>query len=415
MNSLAIRDSQLDDDIAEDLRLAALDAFDVLDTPREEGLDGIARLIRNVFDVPVAIVSVIDAHRQWYKASEGLTTSEAPRKDTFCDVTIRQSRPLVVTDALADARFSRHPSVVGEPHVRFYAGVPLRTRDGHTIGTLCAMDFKPREFGQKQVEILTDLARVAMAEFEMRKLVTVDALTGVQSRRTVREEGERAMALARRHDLEMSCIAIDLDGLKAISARHGQDAADAVLAGVAAKFRSVLRRTDHIGRLSGEEFAVVLPNTDREGSLGAAEKLRATLSAMAFDVGGLKVRMTATFGAATMDADTDDFEALLARADAALHRARASGGNRSFAWNGPEGAEHGARRRVLKAATIDVDDTTPLLDGTIRFLSDDGAGIDVSSTAGIPDRFTLSINSDGTVMACQVVARTDRHLEVEFR
>ncbi len=194
MNSLAIRDSQLDDDIAEDLRLAALDAFDVLDTPREEGLDGIARLIRNIFDVPVAIVSVIDAHRQWYKASEGLTITEQPRKDTLCDVTIRQSRPLVVTDTLADARFSRHPAVVGEPRIRFYAGVPLRTRDGHNIGTLCAIDFKPREFGQKQVEILTDLARVAMAEFEMRQLVTIDALTGVQSRRAVREEGERAMA-----------------------------------------------------------------------------------------------------------------------------------------------------------------------------------------------------------------------------
>ena len=67
------------------------------------------------------------------------------------------------------------PSVIGEPHIRFYAGVPLRTRDGHNIGTLCAIDFKPRDFGQKQVEILTDLARVAMAEFEMRQLVRIDA------------------------------------------------------------------------------------------------------------------------------------------------------------------------------------------------------------------------------------------------
>lgn len=415
MNSLAIRDSQMDDDIAEDLRLAALDAFDVLDTPHEEGLDGIARLIRNVFDVPVAIVSVIDAHRQWYKACEGLTNTEQPRKDTLCDVTIRQSRPLVVTDALADARFARHPAVTGEPRIRFYAGVPLRTRDGHAIGTLCAIDFKPREFGQKQVEILTDLARVAMAEFEMRKLVTIDALTGVQSRRALRQEGERAMALARRHELEMSCIAVELDGLKAIAKTHGQDQADAALAGVAAKFRSVLRRTDHMGRLSGEEFAVVLPNTDRDGALGAAEKLRATLAAMTLDVGGMKVRLTATFGAATMDPDTDDFDALFARADAALHRARASGGNRCFAWNGPEGAEHGARRRVLKAGTIDLDDAAPLLDATIRFLSEDGAGIDVSTTAGIPDRFTLSINSDASVMACRVVSRTDCHLEVEFR
>jgi hypothetical protein len=159
---------------------------------------------------------------------------------------------------------------------------------------------------------------------------------------------------------------------------------------------------------------VVLPNTDGEGSVGAAEKLRATLSKMDFDVGGMKIRVTATFGAATMDADTDDFDALFARADAALHRAKASGGNRSFAWDGPEGVEQGARRRVLKAATINVDDATPLLDGTIRFLSGDGAGIDLSSTASIPDRFSLSINSDGAVLACRVVSRTERHIEVDF-
>lgn len=121
-------------------RLAALDKFDVLDLPREQPFDRIAQLIRSIFGVEIGIVSMIDGHRQWYKASEGIGQEQAPLENTFCRFTVQSDDPVVVKNATQDARFAANPHVTGEPHIRFYAGVPLRTRQGHNIGTLCAID-----------------------------------------------------------------------------------------------------------------------------------------------------------------------------------------------------------------------------------------------------------------------------------
>jgi len=414
MQALSIRDVHAEDDYAEDLRLEALDRFDVLDTPREDGFDGIARLIKAIFKVPVGIVSVMDAHRQWYKACDGLAISEVPRKDTLCDVTIRESRPLVIEDAAADPRFASNPLVAGAPHIRFYAGVPLQTRGGQNIGTLCAIDFEPRTFGAEQVQILTDLARIAMAEFELRQLVAVDSLTGVLSRRAFKDEGARAMALARRHELDVSAIAFDLDHFKQINDEHGHAAGDLVLTSVAKKFRDMLRRTDHLGRLGGEEFALLLPHTDRRGALDAAEKLRRVLSEMEFVVGNKTIKVTASFGVATLDADIEDLDALLARADVALYQAKAAGRDCSVAWRRNDLLDISVRRRVLKAGRIVFNNRRSTIDCTVRSLSDEGAGIDLSSSTGVPDTFRLLLRADGFETACRVTSRTERHLDVEF-
>src|SRR5262245_25626318 len=118
------------DVLREGERLSCLDRYDVLDTPPEAAFDRIRRLARKLADTPIAIVSFIDGHRQWYKSFEGLDVSEVRRDETFCRYTIAQAEPLVVTDAETDARFARHPAVIGPPHVRAYPGVPLRSRDG---------------------------------------------------------------------------------------------------------------------------------------------------------------------------------------------------------------------------------------------------------------------------------------------
>jgi GAF domain-containing protein len=187
-----------DADLREAARLQALDRFDILDTPREASFDRIARLIRTVLDVPIAIVSVFDGHRQWYKACEGLATSEAARKDTFCRYTILQDGPLVVEDATKDLRFADNPHVRNDPHIRFYAGVPLRTRDGHNIGSVCAIGHTPRQFGERETAILQDLTDLAMEDLELRAHASSDALTGVLARRAFLEQGGRAFALAQR-------------------------------------------------------------------------------------------------------------------------------------------------------------------------------------------------------------------------
>jgi diguanylate cyclase (GGDEF)-like protein len=414
MTSLAISRSEADQLLAEEERLAALDRLDVLDTPREDGFDAIVRLVRNIFDVPVGIVSVIDAHRQWYKAAEGLSNTEIARADSLCDVTIRQSQVLVVSDASQDDRFAANPNVAGEPHVRFYAGVPLRTLDGHAIGTLCAIDFKPRTCTREQVEMLADLARVAMAEFEMRPLVRVDRLTGLFSTRAFGEEAARSLALARRHELDISCIALEIDGLDDVSEWRGTAGADAVLAVVARRCEALLRKTDLVGRAAGSRLVVLLPHTDLAGSREVAEKLRAMISGTPIEVAGAPVRFTLSFGAAMMDPDMEDIETLLFRAEEALLRARHMGGDRCVAWARTEGATRAARRRVLKSGVITFNGGRSRIDCTVRSLADDGAALDLFRASGLPQQFELSIGAEERTRECRLVSRTERHAEVEF-
>lgn len=125
-------------------RLAALESYRVLDTPPEEEFDAIVREAAATFDVPTALISLIDRDRQWFKARVGLEPSSTPRAPSFCSHAILSDDVFTVPDATADERFAGNPLVVGDPKVRFYAGAPLVTADGHRIGTLCLIDSKPR-------------------------------------------------------------------------------------------------------------------------------------------------------------------------------------------------------------------------------------------------------------------------------
>ncbi|WP_296744528.1 sensor domain-containing diguanylate cyclase [Mesorhizobium sp.] len=402
------------EDVAEAGRLEALDRFDVMDTPREESFDRITRLIRDIFDLPVAIVSMIDGHRQWYKAYEGLENREVSRDETFCKYTLQDLTPLVVPDARDDARFAQNPLVTSAPQIRFYAGTPLRTPDGHNIGTVCAIGFEPRVFTARESAILTDLAALAMDALELRQLASVDSLTGALSRRAFKEQAAHAIALAQRHRHGLGCIAFDLDYFKSINDNHGHATGDKVLVAVAEACRAELRGTDLFGRLGGEEFALVLPHTDRAGVAGVAEKLREAIARILVGQGDKAVRVTASLGTASLDARTADMDALLANADAALYEAKAAGRNRCAAWRPPNDAPAGPRRRVLKAGRIMFNNRMSSIDCTVRTLGEDGAGLDVTSSIGVPETFSLQIRSDAFETRCRIVSQTERHLEVEF-
>ena len=402
------------EDIAESERLDALNRFDVIDTPREEAFDRITRLIRNIFDLPVAIVSMIDGHRQWYKACEGLDNREVSRDETFCRYTLQDMTPLVVPDARDDARFALNPMVTAGPQIRFYAGVPLRTNDGHNIGTVCAIGFEPRAFSPRETAILSDLAALAMDELELRLLASVDALTGVLSRRAFKEQAAHALALAQRHRHGLACIAFDLDHFKSINDNHGHATGDKVLAAVAEACRGQLRATDIFGRLGGEEFAVILPHTDRARVGGVAEKVRQAIERIAIRNGGTAIPVTSSFGTAALDARTGDIDTLLANADAALYEAKAGGRNRCVAWRLPSDAPAGPRRRVLKAGRILFNNRMSSIDCTVRTIGEDGAGLGVSSPVGVPETFNLQIRSDAFETRCRIVSQAERHIEVKF-
>ena len=149
----------------ENLRIATLRNLKVLDTPAEERFDRLVRIAQRCFDVPIALISLVDSERQWFKAKLGIAVTELPRCISFCGHTILQRETFVVSDSRQDCRFSDNPLVTGKPHIRFYAGQPIRATNGTQIGTFCILDYKPRQISEEDSELLKDLA--AQAEVEI--------------------------------------------------------------------------------------------------------------------------------------------------------------------------------------------------------------------------------------------------------
>ncbi|RZJ97107.1 MAG: GAF domain-containing protein, partial [Brevundimonas sp.] len=152
-------------------RLAALRAYDILDTDPEAAFDDIVALIARVCDAPIAVVNLIDAGRQWFKAEVGLGVRETPLDTSFCAHALLQQDGMVVPDATRDARFACNPLVTGDSHLRFYAGSLLKTAEGLPIGTLCVLDTEPRLQGltDLQQQALETLARQVMTQLELRR------------------------------------------------------------------------------------------------------------------------------------------------------------------------------------------------------------------------------------------------------
>ncbi|MCU4178117.1 GGDEF domain-containing protein [Bosea sp. BH3] len=401
--------------IREQGRLEALQRYDVLDTPEEEGFDRIIRLVRHLMRVPMATVTFVDGHRQWFKARQGLEACEGERRHAFCDITIRQAATLIVPDTHLDSRLADNPLVTGAPHLRFYAGVPLITGDGHAIGTLCALDTVPHHPLPDEIAAMTDLAQVTMDQLELRQVALTDLMTGALSRRAFRDELARMLGLAKRHQHELSLIAFDLDHFKAVNDTHGHQAGDRVLAESVAACRRQLRQSDLIGRLGGEEFAVLLPLTGRQAALGVAEKLRQAIAALSFEgAGGGLFSVTASLGLAALDGDSTDPENLLRAADEALYAAKATGRDRCVASQLGTGSGGMAGKRVLKAGRIVFNAGQSVIDCTVRRLSERGASLAVTSTADVPSRFKLAIEADSFSRLCETTRKAGSEIEVAF-
>lgn len=214
-------------------RLAALDIYEILDTPAEPGFDDIVRIASQICGTPMALISLVDDRRQWFKAAVGIDAAETPREIAFCAHAIGHPDVLAVPDASLDPRFVDNPLVTGDTHLRFYAGAPLVTPEGFALGTLCVLDREPRQLRPDQVEALQALARQVMAQLELRRslnrlaaeeahrrmlidelrhrsrntlavvqAVVAQSLRGVEGTGPARESiNERLTAMANAHDL----------------------------------------------------------------------------------------------------------------------------------------------------------------------------------------------------------------------
>jgi GAF domain-containing protein len=153
-------------------RLTALRDYHILDTEAEQDYDDITLLAAQICQVPVALISLVDESRQWFKSKLGIKQCQTPRDVAFCAHAILQAEPLIVRDALKDYRFADNALVKRSPHIRFYAGFPLFNPQGHALGTLCAIDRRPRQLSAAQNRAMRALSRLVMARMELRRVST---------------------------------------------------------------------------------------------------------------------------------------------------------------------------------------------------------------------------------------------------
>jgi len=262
---------------SESQRLEALHDLRLLDTDPEERFDRLTRLARRLFAVPIALVTLVDSGRQWFKSHEGFEVRETPREWSFCSHAVVDGNLLVVSDARRDERFRDNPLVLGDPAIRFYAGQPLSAPGGPPIGTLCLIDRVPRELSAEDQSLLADMAKLVEREFAAMRMATVDELTGLSNRRGFNMLGKHALAMCARTGTPATLLFFDLDGFKEINDTLGHAAGDAALASFASDLLANYRESDVVARVGGDEFCVLLSGATAKDAPLTLEKLAARM------------------------------------------------------------------------------------------------------------------------------------------
>lgn len=247
----------------EESRITMLRSLDILDTEPEERFDRLTRIAKRLFGVPIALVSLVDVNRQWFKSCQGLEVTEMSRDTSFCGHAILGDDIFIISDASLDDRFYDNPLVVNEPRIRFYAGVPLVISNGIKVGTLCLIDREPRILSDDDKELLCDLGKMAAQELVSSQLATIDELTQISNRRGFISLAIHALNLCKRMNKPASLFFFDLDFFKEINDRFGHAEGDIALINFSKILKDSFRQSDVIGRLGGDEFAALLTNANQ--------------------------------------------------------------------------------------------------------------------------------------------------------
>ena len=340
-------------------RLAALEAYAILDSAPEQAFDDIVRLAVTVCDVPAASISLIDRERVWFKAQIGIDQPQVPRELSLCNHAIdAPGRTLVVDDLAIDPIPAARRRRLGGKPPRFYAGVPLLSPEGYALGTLCVADVRPRHLSDVQVESLELLARqtqhllelrrmmveqgrllsareqaaqtaeLARAEWQrrhdaLRQSASRDPLTGLLNRAGMEELLAEALLTAPSERVRYTLLLLDIDYFKQVNDRYGHLAGDEALRAVAQAVISTIRAGDIAVRYGGEEILVYLPGTSLAAATEVAHRIREAVTRAA-----LPFRLTVSVGVAAGDPTRDTPAQTFDRADQALYRAKQGGRDR---------------------------------------------------------------------------------------
>jgi diguanylate cyclase (GGDEF)-like protein len=346
-------------------RLAALARYDVLDSPAELAFDEIVRLVASICEIPIALVTLVDAERTWLKSAIGLDCRETSRDVSFCAHAINEpDRLLIVPDATIDPRFADNPLVTDGPKIRFYAGAPLLSSDGFPLGTVCVVDTKPRFITVQQEDALRVAGRAIMILLEQRRTISqLQAMSEAQRRveaelrseiarrRTIEQQlsfssshdsltrlpnriefiAHIETALARLHGPEKRFFAvcfIDLDRFKEINDTLGHSVGDALLIEVGRRLNAVIRMGDAVARLGGDEFTMLIDGAVTERTACAVASRVGKVLCSKLRVNGTDISVTASIGVLLVDAKYTSVEEVLRDADIAMYASKDRGRNR---------------------------------------------------------------------------------------
>ena len=316
-------------------RLATLYDYRILDSDFDQQFNNLTEIASAHFGMPIALVSLIDADRQWFKAMVGLDVRQTPRRIAFCSHTIANAgQVMVVEDAYGDPRFDANPLVTGAPHIRFYAGAPIVAEDGAALGTVCVIDRVPRQFTGADCAMLQRLAENARSLMELhrrnsllREAARSDSLTGLLNRRGLEKAIEHVLAAALAGKT-CGLLYLDLDRFKHINDTHGHDAGDQVLKEVARRLQSVVRQTDLVARIGGDEFVVLLAHPVDHGALGQVASRVLAVCGRPITIDGTVIEPGLSIGGALAPRDAVVADDLLREADRALYIAKRGGRGR---------------------------------------------------------------------------------------
>ena len=346
-------------------RVQALLELEILDTPSEAEFDDIVVLASEICQAPVSMVSLVASDRQWFKASIGVAVCETPISDSFCAHAIQQRGLFLVEDATKDQRFMDNPLVQDDPHVRFYAGVPLYAGHGVAVGSLCVIDTVPRTLSPGQAKALAILGQQVQTHLELRwerkkllkaveenqtlakrlqvsnktlleansrlqELATTDALTGLLNRRAFEEKISQEFAIAQRESQPLSLLILDIDDFKKRNDELGHAAGDEALRFVGESLRTALRPGCSAARIGGEEFAVLLPETTPSQAAVVAKRIQAILGLGRADLDPV----TVSVGQSSLNPTVAHWQALFTEADREMYKAKRTRKNRPIVVQG---------------------------------------------------------------------------------
>jgi len=261
----------------EDRRIAALRALDVLDTPMEERFDRITRFASQLFDVPIALVSLIDQDRQWFKSAMGLDVRETSRAISFCGHTILKRKILLIPDALIDSRFSDNPLVRGAPYIRFYAGCPIYAECGSALGSLCLIDTKPRVLSETDLHALRDLALMVERELQRPESNILDEKTNICNRNGFSLLAEKGLDLCARRKTSASLVFIEIDE---IGEGKADEEKDRILHQFSEYLNTHLEHSALVARVEKNQFVALLIDASTAAAELAMIKFKAAIEAL---------------------------------------------------------------------------------------------------------------------------------------